>query len=774
MIKRRTYLFPGQGSQTRGMGANLFDMFPAELRAADDLLGYSLRALCQDDPEQRLARTEFTQPALYAVEALDYLRVRAEVGSPPDFLAGHSLGEFAALFAAGVFDFETGLRLVQKRGALMAEAPAGGMAAVLGLAEDRVREVLRQAGFDGIDIANDNAPAQVVISGLKQQIVAAQPAFEAAGARYVVLNVGAAFHSRYMVQAQQGFAEFLAGFRFAAPEVPVLSNVTARPHRQEEIPARLVEQMAKPVRWTESMRYLLGKGVLDYREIGPGQVLTRLVQQIRDATSQPFPDLDAPADPPASATIAPRSSPGTPRHLVRAETLGAQSFRDLYGTRYAYIGGSIMHGVASAEMVIALARGGFLGIYGAEGLPSETVLADLRRIRAALGDRIFGASLMADWSQPERDMARVAQYLAAELPVLEVSGFLSASPALVRYRLNGARIDAQGRGIARHRIIARVTRPATALVFLRPAPEAIVTTLRAEGLITAEEAAAAPFLPMADDICAQADGGGPSDGGNLLSLLPALCDLRDRQEETQPSLARVRIGAAGTLGTPQSMSAAFLLGAEFVLAASIHHCTVEAGTSVLVKEMLQGIEVGDTDHAPSGHLFEQGGLVQLLRKGVFFPARARKLHSLWQHHPSLESIDSATRRQIEEKFLGSSFEEIWNLLMRQAGEAGHGAEIARAQQEPKAKMALVFRQYFDRGMGYALTGEAGQRVNFQVHCGAGLGAMNQWMGDWPWQNRHVALIAQHMMEETASYLAARSRVFGSGDHMSPIASTVAT
>ena len=175
------------------------------------------------------------------------------------------------LFAAGVIDFETGLRLVQKRGALMAEAPAGGMAAVLGLSEDRVRSVLRETGFDGIDIANDNAPAQVVISGLKPEIIAAQAAFEAAGARYVVLNVGAAFHSRYMIQAQQRFAEFLNEVSFAPPVFPVLSNVTARPHRLDEIRTRLVEQMAQPVRWTESIRFLLGKAVLDYREIGPGQ-----------------------------------------------------------------------------------------------------------------------------------------------------------------------------------------------------------------------------------------------------------------------------------------------------------------------------------------------------------------------------------------------------------------------------------------------------------------------------------------------------------------------
>ena len=192
---------------------------------------------------------------------------------------------------------------------------------------------------------------------------------------------------------------------------------------------------------------------------------------------------------------------------------------------------------------------------------------------------------------------------------------------------------------------------------------------------------------MADDICAQADGGGPSDGGNLLSLLPAICDLRDRQQAAYPACGRGPCrGRWHTSARRAPVAAAFLLGADFVLAASIHHCSAEAGTSDLVKEMLQGIEVGDTDHAPSGHLFEQGGLMQLLRKGVFFPARARKLHSLWQHHPSLDSIDAATRRQIEEKFLGRSFDESWGRITHRAAEAGGSAEIERASHDPKAKM----------------------------------------------------------------------------------------
>ena len=750
-------LFPGQGSQVRGMGKESFDRFPDLVHAADAILGYSLRELCLDDPRGQLKLTQFTQPALYAVEALDFLRLQKDGLVAPAFAAGHSLGEYAALFAAGVFDFETGLRLVQKRGALMAEAPAGGMAAVLGLSEDRIRTVLRDSGFDGIDVANSNSPTQVAVAGLKQDILAAQTAFEAAGGRYIVLNVGAAFHSRYMKPAQAPFAAFAQQMRFALPRFPVLSNVTARPHDPDTIRDRLVAQIASAVQWTDSVRFLMGKQIAEYREVGPGQVLTRLVQQIRKECTPLVVEAEkAPPAPakPATAPPQPQMRNGAAKPAGRAGELGAPGFRETYGTRYAYVGGAMMHGEASAEQVIALTGAGMLGIYGADGVATGKVATDLRRIRTAIGDRIFGVSLMADWSRPERDMERIEQYLREDVRLLEVSGFVTASPALVRFRLKGVSAGGKGQAVPRHRILARVTRPAAALLFLQPAPASVVEKLRALGHITEEEARLAGQLPLADDICAQADGSGPSDGGNLLSLLPSVCRLRDEQQQALRLSQPVRVGAAGSLGTPEAMAAAFLLGADFVLAAAIHQCSPEAGTSAMVKEMLQAIDVADTDRAPSGELFEQNGQIQVLRKGVFFPARANKLHSLWRHHASLDEIDATTRRQIEDKMLGCSFEQVWADLQRDPC-AHDGSGLERATRDPKARMALIFRTYFDASLRAALSGDAGQRVNFQVHCSSGLGALNRWLGNVPWQQRSVAEIAGRLMAETAALLQKR-------------------
>ncbi|MCP4363201.1 MAG: ACP S-malonyltransferase, partial [Chloroflexi bacterium] len=207
------YIFPGQGSQEQGMGQGLFDEvaeFTIWEPEIDALLGYSIRQLCLDDPEQRLKQTQYTQPALYMVNALHYLKKRAE-GTTPDYVAGHSLGEYNALLVAGAFDFMTGLRLVQKRGKLMAQAKAGSMAAIIGLTPEQIGEALQANGLTGIDMANYNAPSQIVISGSAAEVDQAEAVLNQAGARLVIpLPVSAAFHSRLMEPAAKEFAEFLS------------------------------------------------------------------------------------------------------------------------------------------------------------------------------------------------------------------------------------------------------------------------------------------------------------------------------------------------------------------------------------------------------------------------------------------------------------------------------------------------------------------------------------------------------------------------------------
>lgn len=275
-----TYVFPGQGSQKIGMGEGLFDEFADWTAKADQLLGYSVKELCLQDPERRLADTRFTQPALYVVNALSYQKKLA-IDGEPDFVAGHSLGEYNALLAAGVFDFVSGLRLVQQRGELMSRARGGGMAAVIGLSLEQVRNVLQDSGLESIDIANLNTPTQFVISGKKDDIGKAQMPFESAGARvFVPLQVGGAFHSRYMEESRGAFESFLEGFELNEPAIPVVSNVRAAPYGGRRTKELLAEQITSPVRWTESVQYLKARGSSEFFEVGPGQVLTNLIGQI--------------------------------------------------------------------------------------------------------------------------------------------------------------------------------------------------------------------------------------------------------------------------------------------------------------------------------------------------------------------------------------------------------------------------------------------------------------------------------------------------------------
>jgi malonyl CoA-acyl carrier protein transacylase len=271
------------------MGEKLFDRFPAQVAIADAELGYSVADLCLRDPANQLNQTLFTQPALFVVNVLSFLNHLSETGQLPRFVAGHSLGEYSALFAAGVFDFQTGVRLVKRRAGLLARASGGGMAAVVGLTADQIRQALASAEIHSIDLANLNSPRQTVISGPEKDLQMSQTVLEKAGAQlFKRLPVGAAFHSRYMAEAEDRFREFLEPFVFAEPRIPVLSNVTARLHDPWQIKRMLARQITQPVRWSESVQWLLQQPDPEFLELGPGNVLTGLVRRIKmETTSLP-------------------------------------------------------------------------------------------------------------------------------------------------------------------------------------------------------------------------------------------------------------------------------------------------------------------------------------------------------------------------------------------------------------------------------------------------------------------------------------------------------
>ncbi|RSS97612.1 [acyl-carrier-protein] S-malonyltransferase [Streptomyces sp. WAC05292] len=746
------HVFPGQGAQAKGMGREVFDRFPDLVARADAVLGYSLRELCLEDPGRNLRDTRYTQPALYAVNSLTWLAAVGEGGRLPDYVLGHSLGEFSALFAAGVYDFETGLRLVAERGRLMGQVTGGTMAAVSYVDAALVERVLREEGLGDIDIANHNAPTQTVIAGPAESVGRALPALKAAGARCAPLNVSAPFHSRYMAGAAEEFGRLLDATPFAAPKIPVIANVDARPYEAGEVAATLRRQIASPVRWTDSIRFLMGQGDFTVRELGPGQVLTKLVARIREEATPPAasprtpgPALAEPVRTPPVRTGPAASPPAAPAASVRpaaatAGTLGSEDFRRDYGVRLAYAAGGMRRGISSVGLVARMARAGLLSYFGASGLPPRDVAAAVAEIRARVpAGAPFGVNVTHDPFDPRAESELVDVLIRDDVRFVEASTHVEATPALVRHRLTGARMRADGTVHVPRKILAKVTRPDAARLFLEPPPAPLVRRLAAEGLLTAEEAEAGARVALADDVCAVGDAGDHSDMATLWALLPALRGLRAELGGTADA---VRIGAGGGIGAPESAAAAFVLGADFVLTGSVNACTAESGTSAAAKDLLQEADVHDTAFAPYGDLFELGGRARVLRKGVLFHARAGKLHDLWRNHDAWESVPASVRAKVERDYLGASFEEV---LARAGGDADSALD-------PKRRMALVFRWYCAQAATWAIEGTPGREADYQIPCGPALGACNRWLAPTPlraWPARHADELAERLMDEAA-------------------------
>jgi PfaD family protein len=419
---------------------------------------------------------------------------------------------------------------------------------------------------------------------------------------------------------------------------------------------------------------------------------------------------------------------------VEPGDLGSASFRAAHGVRAAYVAGAMAGGIASPALVEAMAREGLLGFYGAGGLPLEQVASDVAGLRARLSaGASWGANLLHNPDEPAVEERTVDCYIGNAVPAVSASAFMMLTPAVLRFRFSGLESGPDGQPRGLRPIFAKVSRAEVAERFLSPPPERMLAELVERGSLTATQARLAATLPVAEDITAEADSGGHTDRRPLLALLPTLLRLRDRLAAAHGYSARglrPRIGAAGGIGSPAAVHAAFALGADYVLTGSINQATREAGTSEAVKAMLAEAAMTDVAMGPAPDMFELGAHVQVLSRGSMYAQRARKLYELYVAYDDLDALPAKQRARLERTVFQRPLADVEAETLA-FWDQRDPARAEKARQDGKLRMALTFRWYLGLSSRWARSGEPGRVRDYQIWCGPAMGAFNDWARGTP-------------------------------------------
>ncbi len=432
---------------------------------------------------------------------------------------------------------------------------------------------------------------------------------------------------------------------------------------------------------------------------------------------------------------------------VHPADLGDTSFKKAHQLQYPYVVGAMANGITSVEMVVAAGRAGMIGFFGAAGLGLNRIEAAVDSLQRQLPDRPFGCNLIHSPSEPDLELGTVELYLRRGIHRISASAFLQMTLPLVLYRVKGIHRDGSGTVICPNKIIAKVSRIEIAEKFFSPPPPKLIAKLLERRMITPSEADLADAVPMADDLSAEADSGGHTDNRPALALLPTMTALRDELWARHNYQRPLCVGLGGGIATPAAAAAAFAMGAAYVLTGSINQSCIESGASPTVRNMLAQASQADVAMAPAADMFEMGVKVQVLKRGTMFAVRAAKLYDLYRRFDRYDDIPEKQRSILERDYFRSSFQEEWERT-RRFFEERDPRQNQRAATDPHHQMALVFRSYLGKSSKWAVTGEPGRQMDYQVWCGPAMGAFNQWVrGSFlePPENRKTVTIALNLL-----------------------------
>jgi len=436
---------------------------------------------------------------------------------------------------------------------------------------------------------------------------------------------------------------------------------------------------------------------------------------------------------------------------IPMESLGDAGFTHDYGLRFAYVGGAMANGIASVDLVCALSEAGMMGYFGSAGLSVSAVSTAIDELKQRLGTKSFGVNFIHSPNEPEVEEALADLFIQKKVRYVEASAFLQLTKPIVRYRLRGIYRDANGVVQAPNKVMAKVSRVELGQLFFSPAPQNIIEELVATGAITQEQGVMALEIPIASELTAEADSGGHTDFRPALALIPTMLALKENMQKKYQYATQLRVGAAGGISTPTSAAAVFAMGAAYVVTGTVNQACVESGSSDLVREMLAKASQADVASCPCADMFEIGAKVQVLKLGTMFPMRANKLAEYYKAYRSLEEIPANVRATLEKQFFKKTLEQTWEDT-RVFFADRDPKQNARAQIDPKHKMALVFRSYLGQSSHWANRGIADRKFDFQIWCGPAMGAFNEWVKgtflEAP-EARHVATVGLNILYGTS-------------------------